>query len=245
MQSLILQIDRVNLDGARRDYLEYRFGTKVSINARNHMFGVQIPYYIWIGCSKSSPSMEQQLAELDAAATESPFLAALDVQAKASLKRNESFERKSKAYECAVVNLTGKLPLPCFWYQNHHWRIYYDHRLKKHTQFNDQYIYAFTWEDSRVDARILKINSEDVILALTSAGDNILSFAAERPKRIHAVDLKCVSKHAKIVLTAVAPLKTTSWSSKSRPTAACRTLNSGSSSARACTRTSASCSCPS
>jgi betaine lipid synthase len=180
----------VNLDGARRDYLEYRFGTKLSINARNHMFGVQIPYYIWIGCSKSSPSMEQQLAELDAATTESPFLAALDIQAKASLKRTESFERKSKAYECAVVNLTGKLPLPCFWYQNHHWRIYYDHALKKHTQFNDQYIYAFTWEDSRVDARILKINSEDVILALTSAGDNILSFAAERPKRIHAVDLK-------------------------------------------------------
>jgi betaine lipid synthase len=168
------------------------------------MFGVQIPYYIWIGCSKSSPSMEQQLAELDAAATESPFLAALDVQAKASLKRTESFERKSKAYECAVVNLTGKLPLPCFWYQNHHWRIYYDHRLKKHTQFNDQYIYAFTWEDSRVDARILKINSEDVILALTSAGDNILSFAAERPKRVHAVDLKWVTKYCKTKLTRLA-----------------------------------------
>jgi betaine lipid synthase len=209
------------------------------------MFGVQIPYYIWIGCSKSSPSMEQQLAELDAAATESPFLAALDVQAKASLKRTESFERKSKAYECAVVNLTGKLPLPCFWYQNHHWRIYYDHRLKKHTQFNDQYIYAFTWEDSRVDARILKINSEDVILALTSAGDNILSFAAERPKRIHAVDLKWVSKFAVIKLTIAAPLRTTSWSSRSPPTAACHTRSSGSSSARACTTTSASCSCPS
>lgn len=178
------------MDGARRDYLEYRFGTKLSVNARNHIFGVQIPYYIWVGCSKNSPSMESKLAALDAAATESPFLAALDLQSKASLKRSDSFESRSKAYECAVVNLAGKLPLPCFWYQNHHWRIYYDYQLQKHTQFNDEYIYAFTWEDSRVDARILKVHSEDVILAITSAGDNILSFALERPKRIHAVDLK-------------------------------------------------------
>jgi betaine lipid synthase len=133
--------------------------------------------------------MESRLAELDAAATESPFLAALDTQSQ-GLSRTFSGENRSKAYECAIVNLSGKLPLPCFWYQNHHWRIYYDHQLRKHSQFKDQYIYAFTWEDSRVDARILKVNSDDVILALTSAGCNILSFALERPKRIHAVDLK-------------------------------------------------------
>jgi betaine lipid synthase len=177
------------LDGARRDYLEYRFGTKLSINARNHFFGVQIPYYVWIGCSKGSPELEAKLAELDAAATESPFLAALDRQANSLVSMNGT-EKRSKAYECAIVNLSGKLPLPCFWYQNHHWRIYYDAHLRKYRQFNDQYIYAFTWEDSRVDQRILKVNSEDVILALTSAGCNILSFALERPKRIHAVDLK-------------------------------------------------------
>jgi len=184
------EIDRVNLDGARRDYLEYRFGTKLAINARNRFFGVQIPYYIWLGCSKTSKTMEDTLAEMDAAATESPFIAALDLQARAGLKWSDSVETRSKAYECAIVNLAAKLPLPCFYYQNHHWRIYYDHRLQKHTQFNDQYIYAFTWEDSRVDARILKVTNDDVILAITSAGDNILSFALERPKRIHAVDLK-------------------------------------------------------
>lgn len=189
-QLMIYQIDRVNLDGARRDYLEYRFGTKLTVNARNHFFGVQIPYYIWIGCSKSSPSMADTLNQLDAAATESPFIAALDLQSRQGLVRTESIEARSKAYECAIVNLSAKLPLPCFWYQNHHWRIYYDDRLQKHTQFNNEYIYAFTWEDSRVDARILKVTSEDVILAITSAGDNILSFALERPKRIHAVDLK-------------------------------------------------------
>jgi betaine lipid synthase len=191
---IVNQVDRVNLDGARRDYLEYRFGTKLNINARNHFMGVHIPYYIWVGCSKNSAAMEEKMAEMDAAATESPFLAALDLHARAGHHHTPAgesvVETRSKAYECAVVNLSAKLPLPCFWYQNHHWRIYYDHRLLKHTQFNDQYIYAFTWEDSRVDARILKVNNDDVILAITSAGDNILSFALEKPKRIHAVDLK-------------------------------------------------------
>jgi betaine lipid synthase len=134
--------------------------------------------------------MEAKLAELDAAATESPFLAALDQRNRTQLDRVVSTENRSKAYESAIVNLSSKLPLPCFWYQNHHWRIYYEHNLKKHTQFKDEYIYAFTWEDSRVDARMLKVNHDDVILALTSAGCNILSFALEKPKRIHAVDLK-------------------------------------------------------
>ena len=92
--------------------------------------------------------------------------------------------------QCAVVNLASSLPLPASWYQNHHWRIYYDEKLQKHRQFADEYIYAFTWEDSRVDARLLKITHEDVILAITSAGDNILAFALQRPKRLHAVDLK-------------------------------------------------------
>ncbi|KAF2432836.1 betaine lipid synthase [Tothia fuscella] len=190
-------VDRVNLEGARRDYLEYRFGTKLAVNARNSILGVRIPYYIWIGCSKDKPEMENTLAEMDAAATESPFLAALDLQTQNQnqLRRVESFEARSKAYESAIVNLAGKLPLPCFWYQNHHWRIFYDEKLQKHRQFKDEYIYAFTWEDSRIDARTLKINSNDVILAITSAGDNILSYALERPKRIHAVDLNPSQNH--------------------------------------------------
>ena len=88
------------------------------------------------------------------------------------------------------MNLAASLPLPAAWYQQHHWRIYYDEQLQKHKQFGDEYIYAFTWEDSRVDARLLKITPDDVILAITSAGDNVLAYALEGPKRIHAVDLK-------------------------------------------------------
>ncbi|KAK0870209.1 hypothetical protein LTR87_013417 [Friedmanniomyces endolithicus] len=133
-----------------------------------------------------------EVAEQDAAVTESPFISALDLQQQAlhpKKRRSSSAERRSKMYDTAVVNLASSLPLPAAYYQNNKTRIYYDHSLAKHTQFNDEYIYAFTWEDSRTDARLLKITNEDMILAITSAGDNILSYALERPKRIHAVDL--------------------------------------------------------
>ncbi|KAF2738140.1 hypothetical protein EJ04DRAFT_550133 [Polyplosphaeria fusca] len=186
------EIDRVNLEAARRDYLEYRFGTVLSINARNNFFGVKLPYYIWIGCSKDDGASTAKLAEIDAAATESPYLSALDLQTGPVAT---DVEIRSKAYESAIVNLQSSLPLPATWYQNHHWRIHYDENLEKHKRFNNSYIYAFTWEDDRADARLLKVRPDDVILAITSAGDNILSFAIESPRRIHAVDLNPTQNH--------------------------------------------------
>ena len=192
------ELDRVNLDSARRDYIEYKFGTILSTNRRCRLFGFRIPYYIFVGCARETSSSMQQLAALDAAVTESPFISALDGHSKSLItpRRSSSIsERHSKAYESAVVNLAASLPLPAAYYQNNKTRIYYDETLQKHRQFNDEYIYAFTWEDSRVDSRLLKINSEDVILAITSAGDNILSYALERPKRIHAVDLNPAQNH--------------------------------------------------
>ncbi|OCK83343.1 S-adenosyl-L-methionine-dependent methyltransferase [Lepidopterella palustris CBS 459.81] len=186
------EIDRVNLEPARRDYLEYRFGTVLGINARNHFLGVKLPYYVWIGCSKDSGASTTKLAEIDAAATESPYLSALDLQTGPT---PGDIEIRSKAYESAIVNLQSSLPLPATWYQNHHWRIHHDESLQKHVRFNNTYIYAFTWEDSRVDARLLRVRPDDVILAITSAGDNILSFALEKPRRIHAVDLNPSQNH--------------------------------------------------
>lgn len=192
------ELDRVNLDSARRDYIEYKFGTILSTNRRCRLLGFRIPYYIFVGCARETSSSMQQLAALDAVVTESPFISALDVHSKSLNKPRRSSslsERRSKAYESAVVNLAASLPLPAAYYQNNKTRIYYDETLQKHRQFNDEYIYAFTWEDSRVDSRLLKITSEDVILAITSAGDNILSYALERPKRIHAVDLNPAQNH--------------------------------------------------
>lgn len=156
------------------------------------MFGLRIPYYVWVGCNKDSGDSRQKLHRLNAAVTESPFLNALDMHNKAieNAQQTEAIEIQSKAYESAIVNLSASLPLPSTWYQAHHWRIHYDDQLEKHRQFKEEYIYAFTWEDAKLDTRLLKINEDDVILAITSAGDNILQYAQERPKRMHAVDLK-------------------------------------------------------
>ncbi|KAI9684147.1 MAG: hypothetical protein M1829_003417 [Trizodia sp. TS-e1964] len=198
------EMDRVGLEAGRRDYLEYRFGTMMSFDTRNYRMG-GIPYYIWVGCPKQPSSLlepstnysQEVIERLDAAATESPYLSPTEHR-NALIRDAETLnppEIRSKAFDAAVVNLATNLPLPSFFYQNHHWRIYYDDHLKKHKQFNNEYIYAFTWEDARVDQRLLRIGEHDVVLAITSAGDNILAYAMEGPKRIHAVDLNPTQNH--------------------------------------------------
>ncbi|KAK4218259.1 hypothetical protein QBC37DRAFT_437525 [Rhypophila decipiens] len=195
-------LDKVSLEPGRRDYLEYRFGSVLTANSRNYTLGA-IPYYIWLGCHNrpfSSSSLPHEIIErIDAFATESPYILPANKQ-RVTSALTRAVERtapeiRSKAFDAAIQNLSANLPLPSFFYQNHHWRIYYDDRLKKHTQFNDEYIYAFTWEDSRVDRELLKIGPDDVILAITSAGDNILSYATQRPARIHAIDLNPAQNH--------------------------------------------------
>jgi betaine lipid synthase len=163
-----------------------------------------IPFYVWIGCQKkpasslNTPNFPHEIVHrLDAAATESPYLSPINHTNTLSRAVDNSTppELRSKAFNAAIVNLSANLPLPSFFYQNHHWRIHYDDQLKKHTQFKNEYIYAFTWEDSRVDQRLLKLTSDDVVLAITSAGDNILSYALSSPARIHAVDLNPNQNH--------------------------------------------------
>ncbi|KAI0546465.1 hypothetical protein F4679DRAFT_410210 [Xylaria curta] len=191
-------IDRVALEPGRRDYLEYRFGTVINVNTRNYVLGA-IPYYIWLGARKQprSSSLSHEIVEkVNALVTESPYLCPTNhTDTLSRAVRKGIPEIRSKAFDAAIVNLSSNLPLPSFFYQNHHYRIYYDDQLKKHTQFNDEYIYAFTWEDTRVDERILRLKPNDVVLAITSAGDNILSYALQGPARIHAVDLNPTQNH--------------------------------------------------
>ena len=164
-----------------------------------------IPYYIWVGCPKpittssaNSPRYSHDVLErLDAAITESPYLSPRHHAGKAyGAVEEASREIRSKAYESAVINLAGNLPLPSSFYQHHHWRIHYDDLLQKHLRFGNEYIYAFTWEDPRVDHRLLKIGEDDVVLCITSAGDNVLDYLFNaNPRRIHAVDLNPNQNH--------------------------------------------------
>ena len=112
------------------------------------------------------------------------------------VEKSRPLETRSKGYQCAIVNLSANIPLPSVFYQNNHRRIYYDDQLPKHTQFKNEYIYAFTWEDPRVDHRLLKIKDDNVILCVTSAGDNVLDYLyGADPRRIHAVDLNPNQNH--------------------------------------------------
>lgn len=199
------KLDHVHLHESRRDYLEYRFGTILNINDRNYLLG-GIPYYVWIGCQRTATcgfagAMVRDAAEhIDALATESPYLSPIHYAEKRSeaedaAARETRLQLRSKGFEAAILNLATNVPLPSFFYQSQRWRLYYDESLQKHRQFGNDYIYAFTWEDPAEDQRLLNIGKDDVVFAITSAGDNILSYALHRPRSIHAVDLNPTQNH--------------------------------------------------
>lgn len=170
------ELDRVILEPARRDYLEYRFGTILNFNKRHYYLGA-IPYYTWIGCHKGT-------AEGGVGSSNMRVMEWLDATSD-----------QSKVAAAGLLNPSLSLPLPSAFYQNHSSRLHYDEHHQQHTQFQNEYIYAFTWEDPKVDKELLNITSNDSILALTSAGDNILSYALCKPHRIHAVDLNPAQNH--------------------------------------------------
>ncbi|PRT56297.1 hypothetical protein B9G98_03917 [Wickerhamiella sorbophila] len=190
---LWFEFDHVHLDPARRDYLEYRMGTIKSLNCRNKILG-HIPYYVWVGCDKRNASDINYRHQL---ATESPFLAPRLPAASGSCENLLDLPVKSKGHDAAHVAMLQNMPYPSFYYQREIWRIYYDSQAAHHHQFNNQYIYAFTWEDPIEDHNILKFNSDDVVLAITSAGDNLLAYAAldKPPRRIHGVDMNPHQNH--------------------------------------------------
>ena len=49
-------------------------------------------------------------------------------------------------------------------------------------------VYTTCWEDPAVDRVALKIRPEDHVMAITSAGCNVLDYALDEPRRIDAVD---------------------------------------------------------
>jgi len=51
------------------------------------------------------------------------------------------------------------------------------------------YIYNICWEDPAVDREILNINKEDVLFRICSAGDIVLDYAIEGPKKIVICDM--------------------------------------------------------
>nr|POF15426.1 hypothetical protein CFP56_71922 [Quercus suber] len=159
--------DRVMFDGGRRDYLEYRFGTRVSINKRNAMLpGLRIPFYIWIGCSKHSAS-----TQLDASVVKTSFLLA-----------PEGCQRPD-------------VPLPSVYYQNHERRTYYEDDVSSPKLDGHRSLASATGGIKDAESHI-SIKSSDIVLAYTSLGDTVIQIALQKPKSMHFVDADSTQNHA-------------------------------------------------
>ncbi|KAI8061517.1 uncharacterized protein B0P05DRAFT_590679 [Gilbertella persicaria] len=174
------ELDHINLTPGRRDYLEYKFGTIKSLNRRNHFivpYLIQMPYYIWLGCS---PARQNELSSLMEIPDDTDSVAS-------GISNLSSFN--------SANSLLASRRRSSFSYQNKQWRLDYNPALACHTQFRS-YIYAFTWEDPRVDLEYLNLSKDDVMFVITSAGDNALEYALQaQPKRIHCIDMNPCQNH--------------------------------------------------
>ncbi|EIW83356.1 hypothetical protein CONPUDRAFT_136405 [Coniophora puteana RWD-64-598 SS2] len=202
--------DHVSLSPHRRDYLEYKFGTVKAYNGRNRFvlpFIVRIPYYIWLGRSRSCDvsrfchAFEVEGGNMIGNCSPVPFTA---------VSASPAEEKEIPALEigepvmdpevggrtvgqATIVNITP--PLSSFHYGiGKPWRLpYYEQPI--HKEFRT-FIYSFTWEDPMEDMKYLELSKDDSMLVITSAGDNALHYAiAAQPKRIHCVDMNPCQGH--------------------------------------------------
>ncbi|KAG0229869.1 hypothetical protein BGW41_002858 [Actinomortierella wolfii] len=228
------EVDHVHLGSGRRDYVEFKFQSKMALNLRNHFivpYLVQIPYYIYIGERHKGQSVV-----LDNRFQQSLFqqpLALAEKAAAVAQRRKDSNERlhpldlailtprsmsvdstasneipsvpdsptsTSSAHTLISSNVAAKL---CSSLRSDvtnrkmisQWRVAYNPTLAWHTQFRS-YIYAFTWEDPRIDLSVLNLTKDDVMFVITSAGDNALEYALKgQPARIHCVDMNPCQNH--------------------------------------------------
>ncbi|KAF9177024.1 hypothetical protein BGZ51_009161 [Haplosporangium sp. Z 767] len=224
--------DHVHLHGSRREYLEYRFDVKKTINSRNHMlipYLVQIPFYIWVGQRKRSEIQQRRSSQSKSLQDISAISLSSDeesmdestlhrLQIRDSYSRSMSVDSGSSQNSEAlsvpdspisigssrtlvspamlpVQSLTDKQSEYRFGRKLNKWRLAYNPTLSYHTQFRS-YIYAFTWEDPRIDLEVLNLQKDDSVFLITSAGDNALEYALQgQPSRIHCVDMNPCQNH--------------------------------------------------
>ena len=58
-----------------------------------------------------------------------------------------------------------------------------------HYVHGNNLVYVTCWEDPRLDRIAMNLTSDDTVLVLTSAGCNVLDYALDSPKHIHAIDM--------------------------------------------------------
>jgi betaine lipid synthase len=150
--------DNIYLHPSRREYLEHKFKTVKSLNGKNHFLKpfVTIPYYVWVGAQKGAelPSLASDIAANETASEEEEDVIATIPEVKA-------------LPHVSSDHVHG---------QGLRWRQPFDAALIP--RFST-YIYAFTWEDPRVDLEFLDLNRDDKMLIITSGGCNALEYATK------------------------------------------------------------------
>lgn len=61
--------------------------------------------------------------------------------------------------------------------------------------FSKKLIYTISWEDVRIDSKLLGLDHSSSILTIASAGDHLLNYSLEGVRNIHAVDINPTQLH--------------------------------------------------
>ena len=61
--------------------------------------------------------------------------------------------------------------------------------------FSKKLIYTISWEDVKIDTKLLGLNHSSSMLTIASAGDHLLNYLIEGVRNIHAVDINPTQLH--------------------------------------------------
>ncbi|KAF7321357.1 hypothetical protein MKEN_00655900 [Mycena kentingensis (nom. inval.)] len=194
--------DHVNLSPARRSYLEYKFGTIKSYNGRNQFivpFIVRIPYYIWLGRSRSCEDVAKACHAFEVEGGNT-----IGNCSPLSLVANKSVEdivpslhigEPAMEVQSAATVIDIAPPFSSFHYHiNSPWRLPYYEQPSAFILLDPDS--RRLQEDPFEDMKHLQLTSDDSMFCITSAGDNVLHYAATaNPRRIHCVDMNPCQGH--------------------------------------------------
>ncbi|ORY82611.1 hypothetical protein BCR37DRAFT_410004 [Protomyces lactucae-debilis] len=185
------EFDHVDLNPARRDYLEHKFQVVKSLSCRNNMILpsiVSIPYYIYLGqkpLEGSSRASTPSLESMSSSMTKHAMPATPDASPLISSKHKDQTVPELTIPSASLVEDPA-------WTRH---RRPYDPTAPDQAQFKD-FIYSFVWEDPATDIREMQINGNDEMLVITSAGDNAIDYLINAgPSRIHCVDMNPCQGH--------------------------------------------------
>ncbi|KAJ1555017.1 hypothetical protein HK096_010241 [Nowakowskiella sp. JEL0078] len=211
--SIWFDIDNIYLHPCRRDYLEHKFSTVKSLSCRNPFVRpfIKIPYYVWVGAQKDTLLTDS--FSLDGAATtkttendESESVDSDGEENEEDSESNEVLVSDLPFNEVVFDNKNNHVTTDHVHGQGYRWRQPFDASLIP--RFNT-YIYAFAWEDPKVDLDFMNLKPTDKMLTITSGGCNILEYAVKvGPARIHAVDLNpCQNNMLELKMAGISTLQ--------------------------------------